>query len=188
MAIALFRTLKTTVNESLAHIGVRIVRIGDHDRNDVANFLPFEPTMEAARKSGLSVGDYVDTVMNGVPGSSQNTIDKIASLGVFSERMETIIEIGPGTGRYLEKTLKAAKPTRYEIYETARPWSTYLVQKYNVILQPTDGYTLSSTPDSSADMVHAHKVFSGVPIVITCSYWHEMAKDGYGLADGRSSM
>jgi hypothetical protein len=114
--------------------------------------------------------------MNGMPGLSQSTIDKMASLGVFSEPMRAVVEIGPGTGRYLEKTLKAGRPPRYEIYETAGPWSAYLVKEYKVILQPTDGYSMSPTADGSADMVHAHKVFSGVPFMVTCCYWHEMAR------------
>jgi hypothetical protein len=168
--------LKSAVNKSLAPVGLRIARTDDHDWDDVRTFIPFEGTIEAARVAGMSVGDYVDTVLNGVPGSSQSTIDKIASLGVFAEPMRTVVEIGPGTGRYLEKTLKIARPSRYEIYETATPWASYLVKEYQVALQPTDGYSLSNTADNSADMVHAHKVFSGTPFMVTCCYWHEMAR------------
>jgi hypothetical protein len=90
--------------------------------------------------------------------------------------LQTVVEIGPGTGRYLEKMLRAGHPSRYKIYETAGPWSAYLVKKYNATLQPTDGYSLSGTADGSADWVHAHKVFSTVPFMVTCCYWHEMAR------------
>jgi hypothetical protein len=176
MAPAFIRAVKSVVNKSLAPVGIRISKVGDHDWSDTANFIPFQQTMERAGAAKMSVGDYVDTVMNGVPGSSQSTIDKMASLGVFSSALQTVVEIGPGTGRYLEKTLKAGRPSRYEIYETAGPWSTYLVKKYNVSLQPTDGYSLTSTADGSADLVHAHKVFSGVPFMVTCCYWHEMTR------------
>jgi Methyltransferase domain len=176
MAPALLRTLKSALNSSLAPIGVKVSRIDDHDWSDTANFIPFDRTMAAAGKAGMLVGDYVDSVMNGVPGSSQSTIDKLASLGVFSEPMHTIVEIGPGTGRYLGKTLKAGHPERYEIYETAGPCSSYLVKEYDVVLQRTDGFSLSETADDSADLVHAHKVFSGVPFMVTCCYWHEMAR------------
>lgn len=174
-----FHALKQIAKKSLAVMGLKVSRIGrdsDHDWNDVATFIPFNHTMNAAAAAGLSVGDYVDSVMNKVPGSSQSTIDIMASLGVFSEPASTIVEIGPGTGRYLEKTMKAARPARYEIYETAGPWATYLVKEYNVVLQPTDGYSLSGTRDGSADLVHAHKVFSGVPFMVTCCYWREMAR------------
>jgi hypothetical protein len=175
-AHALRGTLKSALNRSLAPIGVKITGIDNHDWSDVGNFIPFERTMEAARRAGMSVADYVDGVMNGAPGSTQNTVDKIASLGVFSEPMRTVVEIGPGTGRYLEKILKADRPARYEIYETAGPWSAYLVKEYDVVLQPTDGYSLSSTADASVCMVHSHKVLSAVPFMVTCCYWHEMAR------------
>ena len=164
------------VNKSLAPIGMAITRIDVHDWSDVANFIPFEQTIDAAHKAGMSVADYVDAVMNGVPGSSQSTIDKMASLGVFIDLMRTVVEIGPGTGRYLEKTMKAARPSRYEIYETAGPWAEYLVKEYNVTLQETNGYSLAHTADNSADLVHAHKVFSTVPFIVTCCYWHEMVR------------
>src|SRR6185437_16626346 len=110
------------VNKSLAPVGIRINRVDAHDWSDVATFIPFEKTEGAARRAGMSVGDYVDAVLNGVSGSSQNTIDKMASTGVFSRPLETVVEIGPGSGRYLEKVLKAQRPSNYVIYETARPW------------------------------------------------------------------
>jgi SAM-dependent methyltransferase len=168
--------LKSIVNKSLAPVGIRITRLDNHDWNDVASFIPLERTLEAARAANMSVGDYVDSVMNGTPGSSQATIDKMASCAVFSEPLGTIVEIGPGTGRYLAKTLELAAPSRYEIYETAGPWSDYLVKEYDVVLKATDGYSLSGTPDNSADLVHAHKVFSTVPFMVTCCYWQEMAR------------
>jgi len=168
--------LKSIVNKSLAPIGIEVSRAGAHDWNDTASFVPFGSTMEAARKANLSVGDYVDSILNGVPGSSQSTIDKMASVGVFAEPMHTIVEIGAGTGRYLEKTLKATRPARYEIYETAGEWATYLVKAYNVTLQRTDGYTLSQTKDGSASLVQAHKVFSTVPFMVSSCYFLEIAR------------
>ena len=176
MASILVRTIKSTANTVLAPAGLKISRRDDHGWDDTANFIPFEKTLAAANDAQLSVGDYVDAVMNGVPGSSQATIDLMASAGVFAQSGGTVVEIGPGTGRYLEKTVKAARPKRYEIYETAGPWRSYLVSQYKVVAQETDGYSLGPTPDASADLVHAHKVFSGVPFMVTCCYWHEMAR------------
>jgi phospholipid N-methyltransferase len=175
-ANAFLSTTKVQVNRMLAPMGIRIAKADGHDWSDTANYIPFQGTIDAANRAALSIGDYVDSVMNGVPGSSQSTIDKMASLGVFSKPMQTIVEIGPGTGRYLEKTLKTARPQRYEIYETARSWAEYLVETHQVIHQRTDGYTLSKTADQSADMVHAHKVFCGVPFMVTCCYLHEIVR------------
>jgi SAM-dependent methyltransferase len=176
MAPVLFRALKSAVNVPLASVGMRIARIDDHDWSDVANYIPFERTLEAAAAHGLSVGDYVDTVMNGVPGSSQNTIDAMTSIGVFDAQVRSVVEVGPGTGRYLEKTISIAKPDRYEIYETAGPWSRYLQDKYAVEHQPTDGYTMGATVDHSVDLAQSHKVFSTVPFLVTCCYFREFAR------------
>jgi hypothetical protein len=169
---------KTVINWALAPFGVRLVRKNGsaHDWKKIDTFIPFEATLEAARSAGLSVGDYIDSVMNRIPGATQATIDEMSRLGVFSDKIETVVEIGPGSGRYLEKTLKACTPSRYEIYETAGLWADYVAEKYNVILQPTNGRSLAATPDSSADLVQAHKVFSATPFLTTARYWLEMCR------------
>jgi hypothetical protein len=169
---------KTAVNLALAPLGVKIVRKSDnvHDWTKIETFIPFETTLEAARQAGLSVGDYIDDVMNHIPGATQATIDQMSRLGVFSGRIETIVEIGPGSGRYLQKTLAACTPARYEIYETAGLWADYVAKKYNVILQPTNGRSLAATPDQSVDLVQAHKVFSATPFLTTARYWLEMCR------------
>jgi hypothetical protein len=162
------------LNWAVAPLGVRIV--GTHDWRDTRNFIPFEGTINAAERVGLSVGDYIDAVMNHTPGATQATIDGMSRLGVFSGQIANVVEIGPGSGRFLEKTIAVCSPSHYEVYETAGPWAAYVVSKYNVVLQPTDGKTLGSTPDGSTDLVHAHKVFNSIPFVETCSYWAEMAR------------
>lgn len=169
---------RTAINWALAPLGVRIVRKNDsaHDWKNIEAFIPFESTLEAARQAGLSVGDYIDGVMNGIPGATQATIDQMSRLGVFSGRIETVVEIGPGSGRYLQKTLTACTPARYEIYETAGVWADYVAKTYNVILQPTNGRSLAATADGSADLVQAHKVFSATPFLTTARYWLEMCR------------
>ncbi len=186
------RIIKSAVTRILASVGLKLSRIErdpEHDSNDVATFIPLSSEyMEAARAAGLSVGDYVDTVLNKVPGSSQSTIDKMASVGIFAAPLETIVEIGPGTGRYLEKTIKVARPARYEIYETAGPWASYLVSEYNAALQPTDGYSLAGTSDASVDLVHVRTRYSStVPFMVTSCYLQEMVRVVRPV-DGRSSM
>ena len=109
MATELFSRLKTTVNKSLAPVGITIKRIDDHDWSDVANFIPFKQTMEAAHKAGMSVGDYADSVMNGVPGSSQSTIDKMASLGVFAESDARDCRDRPGHGTLSREDAEGSK-------------------------------------------------------------------------------
>lgn len=174
--MSFLRSSVSLVNGLLTPLGVKITRSDGHDWSDVANFIPFESTIEGARKAGMSLCDYIDGVLSGTPGVTADTIAKMKSLGVFADPLHTILEIGPGSGRYLEKTLAACRPSRYEIYETATAWARYLVQNFPVVLQRTDGYSLSSTPDQSVDLAQAHKVFSTVPFMATCCYWHELVR------------
>lgn len=172
----LLRSFKSAVNASLAPLGFVIARNDNHDYSDTANYIPFERTIAQAKAAGVSIGDYVDSVMNGIPGMTQRTIDVLQRCGLFEKPGQVIVEIGPGTGRYLDKTLQLCKPKRYEIYETASPWSSYLVDTYDVTLQTCDGYSLKQTRNDTVDIVQAHKVFSGVPFMVTCCYWLEMTR------------
>jgi SAM-dependent methyltransferase len=157
-------------------MGLQVRITGRHDWTDTTRFIPFETTLKAAEEAGLSVGDYIDAVMNGIPGATQSTIDHMRRLGVFSGKLATVLEIGPGSGRYVEKTIAAAQPSRYEIYETAEPWARYVEQKFGAIRQPTDGRTLAATPTVSVDLVQAHKVFSSIDFLPTLRYWREIAR------------
>jgi SAM-dependent methyltransferase len=85
-------------------------------------------------------------------------------------------EIGPGSGRYLERVYRRCKPSYYEIYETSDDWAQWLVSSYNVVWQPTDGLSLASTATASIDFVHSHKVFAGQPSLIILRYLSEMAR------------
>jgi SAM-dependent methyltransferase len=178
-------TVKQAVNTALLPLGIQVV--GLHDRTDVSTFIPLEETLAGARRAGLSVGDYIDTVMSKTPGATQNTIDQIAALGVFSGQAQSVVEIGPGSGRYLEKTMKRCSPSHYEVYETSAPWAAYVAREYGVLVQPTDGCSLHPTATESVDLAQAHKVFSTIPFIETCRYWPEMARvtkpNGYVVFD-----
>ncbi|MFJ8233319.1 hypothetical protein ACIQ9E_25725 [Streptomyces sp. NPDC094448] len=100
--------------------------------------------------------------MNGTPGATRSTIDRLRTLGVYAAKPDTVLEIGPGSGRCPEKTLKECSPERYEIYETAAPWADCLVGTSGVIARPTEGAGLAPTSDGSFDLVQAHKVFNTV--------------------------
>ncbi|MEV8319324.1 methyltransferase domain-containing protein [Streptomyces sp. NPDC059900] len=167
--------MKSGVKRLLGRAGFDIVRSTDN-RGGVDDFIPFEAVMRAARAAGLSVGDYIDEVMNGTPGATQSTIDELRTVGVFEAKPDSVLEIGPGSGRYLEKTVKECAPGRYEVYETAAPWANYLVETYGVIAQPTAGSSLAPTPDGSIDLVLAHKVFNTLTFLSTCRYFFEMAR------------
>ncbi|MEU3597639.1 methyltransferase domain-containing protein [Streptomyces sp. NPDC006798] len=167
--------LRSGVKRILGRAGFDIVR-STRVQGGVDDFLPFEATMRAAKAAGLSIGDHIDEVMNGTPGATQFTIDELRGLGVYAAAPESVLEIGPGSGRYLEKTLKECSPGRYEIYETAAPWAGYLVSTFGVVARPTSGSSLAPTPDASVDLVQAHKVFNTVTFLCAVRYFYEMAR------------
>jgi hypothetical protein len=166
--------IKPLVKRFLNKFGYNIESIHLHDYNNQENFIPIEQTLREAARAGLSVGDYIDSVMSHNPGATQLTVDGMQRLGVFDQTIDTICEIGPG--RYLEKIIKIANPRHYEIYETALPWASYLVQNFDVVSQPTDSWALSKTESQSIDLVHAHKVFSSIDFLNTCCYWKEIVR------------
>jgi len=90
--------LKSGVKRLLGRTGFDIVR-STNNLGGVDDFIPFEATMKAAKGAGLSVGDYIDEVMNGTPEATQSTIDELRTLGVYEAKPNTVLEIGPGSGR-----------------------------------------------------------------------------------------
>lgn len=172
----LLKTLEGPINSMLAPLDIAIVRkTKTHDYSDTRNFIPLDQMLRAARQAGMSVGDYIDATFH-VPGATQSVIDQMAEFGVFARPIEVVVEIGPGSGRYLEKTLALCSPSRIEIYETAKEWAAYLAEKYKVVVQPTDSFSMMPTADNSVDLVQAHRVFSTIPFAQTIRYWPEMIR------------
>lgn len=171
------RYVRNGINRMLGAFDCEIVRKSGrpHDWTDVGQFIPLEETLSGAREAGLTVGEYIDLKHN-VPGVTRATHERLVALGVFKDRIERVCEIGPGSGRFLEKTIQACKPSHYEIYELARPWEDWLVKTYKVSAQPADGATLANTPTGSIDLVQAHKVFPCLLFLNVCSYFTEIVR------------
>jgi hypothetical protein len=143
-------------------------------KRTIEDFLPLDETLAGANAAGLTVGDYIDRKHN--PGATQQRIEQIAKLGVFENQIERVCEIGPGSGRYLEKIIQHCRPGYYEVYETAQDWAAWLVDTYQVVSQPCDRISLVHTPSQSVDLAHSHKLFIGLPFLMTCHYLAEMAR------------
>ena len=165
------RRLLDRANNVLDRAGFELVKKG----REFQDYIPFQYTLQEAKKSGLSLADYIDNNYN-VPGTTQLTIDKMSELGAFEHAIQRVCEIGPGSGRYLERVKAICKPEYYEIYETSKAWKEWLAEKYNVIAQPTDGASLSSTPSKSIDLLHTHKVLYGNPILTIFRYMMEIVR------------
>ena len=171
MATSFKRQLLDNANKVLGKAGFELTKKG----REFQDYIPFRQTLQDAEKSGLSLSDYIDNSFN-VPGTTQLTIDKMAELGAFDQKVKRVCELGPGSGRYLEKVKTACNPEYYEIYETSKPWREWLVEKYKVTAQPTDGASLSSTPTRSIDLIHTHKMLYGNSILTIFRYLMEMAR------------
>jgi len=153
-----------------------------------SEFISFKETIAGAKAAGVSVGDYIERKHSTGPRSPlDQTIDGLAALGLFNSSIEKVCELGPGSGRYLERIRALCKPRLYEIYETSSEWRNWLVEHYGVVPRSCDGRTLVETMNGSIGLVHAHKVFPGTPFLITASYFREMARivrdDGWVVFD-----
>jgi hypothetical protein len=163
------------INRALRHTGVKIVRAGPQPFVEFKDYLPFAETLQAAGAANMSVGDYVDATYNRA-GVTAETIDRLKTAGVLNQSRKRICEIGPGSGRYLERTIAACHPDHYEIYETAVQWRDYLTATYPAVARDADGVSLAATASSTIDLVQAHKVFPGVPLLGTLRYLREMVR------------
>jgi hypothetical protein len=173
-SVARFReTARKKIKFLLGFIGFRLLRLSH--QGHIRFYQPLRQTLEGARKANLSVGDYIDSKFQ-TPGATQATIDQLARCGVFERKIEVVCEIGPGSGRYLEKVLRLSSPRSYEIYEPDERWSDWLVRTYGVTARDSDGRTLRGTAPNSVDLVHAHKVFVYLPFIIACQYFVEMIR------------
>lgn len=167
------KTVRKSLSAALGVAGFELLRLGRTEY--VRSFLPLRRTLEEARKAKLSVGDYIDSKYQ-VPGATQGTIDELVKLGVFRQNADRVCEVGPGSGRYLEKVLELCEPRSYEIYETQQEWSDWLEKTYHIKAHHADGKSLGHTATESVDLIHAHKVFVYLPSIVSCQYFGEMIR------------
>jgi hypothetical protein len=166
------RQLRDTLNRVLGSFDLELVRRG---QGAFENYLPLRSTLAGAKAAGSKVGDFIDAIHN-VPGATDQTLSEMAQLGVFNRTIDCVCELGPGSGRYLERTLQRCRPARYEVYETAKDWRDWLASTYPIIAHKADGVSFSRTPTASVDLMQAHKVLPGLPIFVACRYLTEMAR------------
>jgi hypothetical protein len=167
------KATRKKINAFLGRAGFQLVRPGE--RIHIKSFQPLGLTLKEATKAGLSVGDYIDRKFH-VPGATQSTIDQLVVFGILNKSVQSVCEVGPGSGRYLEKVQRLCAPRSYQIYETDREWSDWLARSYQVTAHDADGTSLQHTQTESIDLAHAHKVFVYLPFVVTCQYFNELIR------------
>ncbi|MBF0117639.1 MAG: CDP-glycerol glycerophosphotransferase family protein [Desulfobacterales bacterium] len=181
------KILKRIINHCLNYYGYHIQKIG-------LGYIKAEETIRAANKTGLSICEYLENRESDERkrGRRDRIIREMEKRKLFSGT-KNIVEIGAGTGMFLEKTIKKTDIKLYEVYETDNAWKNYLREtfgkdmSFRLICRPTDGETLRWTSSASFQLVHAHAVFVYLPILNTLSYIREaarvLANGGYLLFD-----
>jgi SAM-dependent methyltransferase len=162
------------VNNAIRPLNVQVVP-GSSPDPAVKTFLSARKTISAARKAGLTVGDYIDRT-HATPGATRETVRAMLDLAKLPEKCDAVLEIGPGSGRYAIEVIKALHPKTYEIYETARDWIPALGHLPGAVIRDCDGRTLAQTTSASVDLAHAQKVFVYIEFYAAVGYLEEMAR------------
>ncbi len=166
--------LAKPLNDALRPLRLQVVS-GTSPDPAIKDFLPARKTVAAAQKAGLPLGAYIDRTF-AKPGATPETVRAMLELADIHDKCDTVLEIGPGSGRFAEEIIATVHPGRYEIYETAKDWLPRLNQLPNVVIRKCDGHTLAETAESSVDLVHAQKVFVYLEFYATAGYLEEMAR------------
>ena len=143
-----------------------------------------------AKEKNMSLCEYLEAYNEGGVGKRRDLIIE-QLFSILPKTISSILEIGTGTGMYLEKFYPHYMPKKYEVYETALSWIQYLKEEYKEFKQiqyhSVDGKTLWQTKKESIELVTSHGVFVYLPIISSIQYLEEMyrvcKKDGYMVFD-----
>ena len=168
------------INRLLARTGFVITRAAPSQAESWRSRIggPYRTDREVialARRRGLSVGDYIEEEW-GSPGRARQIVQRLQAMGAVPPGLQSVCEIGPGSGKYIEALLEIASPPHYEIYEIERARARWLSRTYPVIARPTDGERLSATADASIQLVHAHGVFASLKTVSCLASFKEFGR------------
>ena len=168
------------LNRLLAQTGFMITRAAPSQAESWRSRIggPYRTDREVialAAKRGLSVGDYLEAEW-GQSGRSRQIVQRLHGMGAVPENLQTVCEIGPGSGRYIERIREVASPARYEIYEIERHRAQWLARTYPVVVRAADGERLSGTADGSIQLVHAHGVFASLKTITCLGHFKEFAR------------
>ena len=147
------------------------------------SYIGCKATVKAASQSGLGLNEYLESLEDSPRkrGRRDGIISEMKNRGALDITGKHVLEIGAGTGRFLEKMIEA-KPKICEIYEIDKEWSSYLQRTYGtsfdvkLIVHHADGISLNRTKNASVDCVYAHGVFVYTPFVTTVGYMREIAR------------
>ncbi len=163
----------------LAHANRILNRFGYKIENKGLGYLDPIKVVEEARSRNLTLCEYLERFNIGGVGQRRDAI--ISTLQQYlPKQLDTVLEIGAGTGMYLEKVIDLYSPRTYEVYETAIDWVAYLEAQYSqrtrLICHNANGTTLHNTKAASVDAVLAHGVFVYLPVIASFGYLEEAVR------------
>ena len=136
-----------------------------------------------AKARNLSVCEFLELTKNtgeGKKGRRDRIIGSIQSVVSPAFRNCKILEIGTGTGIFMEKFITLYSPSIYESYETDVGWASYLKSEYSgkvtLINRKPNGFNLEDTDSEAMDLVVAHGVFVYLPLIQSIGYLYEMVR------------
>lgn len=145
-------------------------------------YMDADSVIQKAEQAGQTLCEYLESQETDPAkrGRRDRIIQNMTTAGCMND-VRSVIEIGTGTGMYMDGVISQAAPQRYEIYETNCDWRQFLkrhVRNFSVdtTIYDASGHDLSESADDSADLVHAHGVFVYLPTIQTFEYLQEMAR------------
>jgi hypothetical protein len=145
-------------------------------RRSPSAYIPAKATVRAAKRAGLSVEAYVERLWNS-EGTTAAIVERMRDAGAL-EPTDTVVEIGPGTGRYLARVRDIVRPARHVIFETAPDWREWLVSEYGVEAPTSNGESMPTI--DRAGLIQAHGVFVYTSFLVTARYLAEISRAATG--------
>jgi len=181
--ILIKKILKILIKPILTKYKLEIVRTTNKKNANNKGYIGAKETIKAAQEANLSICDYRESQEDRPlkKGRRNRIIEKILSYNIL-ENNQNFLEIGAGTGMYVEKIIETITPKTYHIYETANDWKEYLSNRFknnlkiNFLIHNASGIDLKQTDSNSCDVVFAHGVFVYLSSVQTFSYLKESVR------------
>lgn len=160
--------LKNNLKKSFAALGFHISRIPPvpseacpKSEAPDAPSLYMEPAMiQAAAQAGIYIGDYAEAQWGEV-GSAKSMVETLCLPNL--QQASTILEVGPGTGRYTKLMLEKIPQGKAHLFELDPYWKNFLGTYFSgdsrVILHSANGYSYETVASDSVDLYCANAVF-----------------------------
>ena len=154
--------------------------------NTAVGYIDCNTTVQAAQDADLTICEFVERLWDQY-GQTKLILNRAAKHIDFSE-VNTVCEIGPGTGRYIKKTIeRMGKVDNYTIYEIDKDWANWLETEYSISKREANGIDLQDEENTSIDFCQAHGVFVSLSMYNVLIYLKEMMRvtksGGYLLFD-----